>query len=157
MCARVVSWGRRRGGSERRRRRFGTPLEIPPPKVRVSVWGLIIAPAQEQAPYTPESRPVSGVDLEGIAEREQVWLRREVGRLLNLCGFFRRRKRHEQRGVRHQSAVPASGRGRCPASQSSTSHDAPAERAVDNAGFSGSWHSASCTHTDIAAVVARGP
>ena len=24
MCARVVSWGRRRGGSERRRRRFGT-------------------------------------------------------------------------------------------------------------------------------------
>jgi len=53
-------------------------LEILPPKVRVSVRGLIIAPVQEQAPDTPESSPVSGVDLEGIAEQEQVWL--DLGR-----------------------------------------------------------------------------
>ena len=56
-----------------------------------------------------------------------------------------------ERTINMARTCGADGTQACPASQSSTSHDGPAERAVDNAGFSGSWHSASCTHTDIAA------
>jgi len=49
-------------------------LEIPPPEGLVAVGGLLIAPAQKQAPDTAESRPVGRVDLDGLAEQERVGL-----------------------------------------------------------------------------------
>ena len=37
--------------------------------------------------------------------------------------------------------------GQCPTAQSGSAHGGDSSRAVDNAGFDGSWNSASCTHT----------